>query len=173
MREQLGAMNDRDVLRLGRGEIGHLLFDRGRDNERSAIWPYPAAVLRHDLDAKVLELCAEACSLAAIECPVAAARMSSGHYLKLGKPAHPRAGKAGVMEATLAVGIGKLRRIGHGDEHEVAFAEPREKLGHIPIRKPHAAMGQGAANQVFLVSAVEIDVALERVAAGPAIHAVL
>jgi hypothetical protein len=32
MREQFRAMNDRDVLRLGRSEIRHPLFDRGRDH---------------------------------------------------------------------------------------------------------------------------------------------
>ena len=44
---------------------------------------------------------------------------------------------------------------------------------HVVVRQAHAAMRQRAAERVFLVGAVEIDVARERVAARPAIDAVL
>ena len=50
---------------------------------------------------------------------------------------------------------GALRR---GDEHVVAFAHLREQRADIGVRQPHAAMGEGAAEQGFVIGAVQIDV---------------
>ena len=74
--------------RARRGEIGHLLLNRGRHHERGAILGHAASVLRHDLDAEAFELRAELAALAAIEGAVAAARVSAGHRLELGERAH-------------------------------------------------------------------------------------
>ena len=46
MREQLRAVDDRNAERARRGDVGHLLLDRGRDDERGAVGAEPAAVLR-------------------------------------------------------------------------------------------------------------------------------
>ena len=65
------------------------------------------------------------------------------------------------------------RLVRRRDEHEVAFAHAVEQGADIFIGQPHAALGNGPADQVFVIGAVEIDVAFERVAPRPAIDPVL
>ena len=77
------------------------------------------------------------------------------------------------MKAAAAPRIGDRLRIGRGDEHQIAFAHALEQLPHIVVRQAHAAMREGAADEMLLVGAVQINVARQRVAARPAIDAVL
>ena len=112
-------------------------------------------------------------ALAAVERPVAAAGNASGHHLELGERTHAGAAKTGIVKAPSAIRVGDRPRFRRGDEHEIAFAHAGEELAHSLVRQPHAAMGDGAAEQSLVVGAVEIDIALERVAPFSPIDAVL
>src|SRR6188508_756892 len=77
------------------------------------------------------------------------------------------------MKEALAFGVGKLSEVGRSNEHEVALIKPREEFDHVSIREPHTAVRDGPSDQSFVVGAVEIDITFERVAARPAIDAIL
>ena len=173
MRQQLRAMNDGNAMLARRGDVRHRLFDRRRDHQCGAVRTKAAAVLRQHGDAETLELGAQVVALAAVERAVAAARPAAGHHLELGERAHAGAAEPGVVKAAAAPRIGDDRRFRRGDEHQIAFAHAVEQLPHMLVRQPHAAMGQRAAERIFLVGAVQIDVARKRVAAGSAIDPVL
>ncbi len=108
-----------------------------------------------------------------VERPVAAARPTPGHHLELGERTHAGAAKARIVEAAPARWIGDRPRFGCGDEDEIAFAHAVEELAHIVVRQAHAAMGDGPAEQTFVVGAMEIDVARQTVPPLTPIHAVL
>ena len=112
-------------------------------------------------------------ALAAIEGAVAAARASTRHRLELGERAHARAADAGVVESSHATRIGNGARCRRGDQHVIALAHSFEQAANVGIGEAHAAMRHGPAEQPLVIGAVEIDVALERVMARPAVHAVL
>ena len=173
MSEQLGAMDDGNACPLGRHHIGHLLLDRGRDDERGAIGAETRAVLRQDDDAEALELGPQLGPLAVIEGAVAAARMAALHDLDLGERAHARAAEPRIMEAAGAERVGDRRHFRRRDEHVVAFAHLREQRADIGVRQAHAAMGEGAAEQGFVIGAVQIDVTRKRIVACAPVHALL
>ena len=128
--------------------VRHLLLDRGRDDQCRAIGANPAAVLRVYGDAERFELWPQPRALAAVEGPVAAARFAAGHRLELGERAHAGAAEPGVVKPAL----GPWDRAGRATsgaaiEHEIAFAHAREQLDHVAVRKTHAAMRGGPAEQ--------------------------
>ena len=120
------------------------------------------------------ELGAQARALAAVEGAVAAARFAAGHRLELGERAHARSRRGRIVEAALAVRIGDGARLGRGDQHEIAFAHAGEQLDtrrQFDMRTQPCETGRPS--RLFVVGAVDIDVARERVAARPAIDAIL
>ena len=132
--------------------------------ERRAILAQAAAVLRNDRDAEALELLAQAFTLAAVECAVAAAGCAAGHHLELSQRAHAGPAEPRIVKAALALGIGHRPRFRSRDEHEIALAQLREELAHMVVRKPHATMRDGPSEQAFVIGAVQIDIALQRIA---------
>ena len=151
---------------------GDLLLDRGRHHEGRAVVGDAAAVLGHDDDAKPLELGAKRGTLAAIEGAVAAARAPAGHDLKLRQRAHAGAAEARVMKAAAGPWIGHLALSRFGDQDEIALADLVEQTADVGIGHAHAAMGGGAAEEGLVIGAVNINVALERIAARAAVHTV-
>src|SRR4029078_13416365 len=111
-------MNDGNVERASRDDVGHLIFDGRRDDKRGAILSETAAVLRQHLAAEPLEPGAQGRALAAGEGAVAAARPAVGHQLELSKGTHARTAETRIVEAVWAARIGDALGIGHGDEHE-------------------------------------------------------
>ena len=173
MREQLGAVEDGDAFRPRGGNVRHLLLDRGGQNQRRAVFGETAAILGQHRDAETLELAAELAALATVEGTIAAAGPAANHHLELRERAHARAAEARVMEAARTLRIRNGQRGRFGDQHVVAFAHAREEIAHIAVGHAHAAMGVGAAEQALVVGAVQIDVALQRIAPSPTVHALL
>ena len=124
------------------------------------------------MDAERLELRAKLTPLAVVEGAVAAAHRAAGHRLELGDGAHARAAQPRIVEAS-DIGIGNDALVGRRDEHEVAFADAVEQSADVRVGETHATLRGGPADQVFLIGAVEIDVAFQRVAPWTAIDPVL
>ena len=122
---------------------------------------------------RALKLRAKFGALAAVEGAVAAARTSAGHDLELRERAHPGAAEPHIMKSALTLRIGDGSRGRLGDQDVISFPHVSEQAADISIRETHATMRRGAPEQPLVISAVEIDVALKRVAAGATVHALL
>jgi hypothetical protein len=59
-----------------------------------------------------------------------------------------------------------------GDQDEIPLADLIEETADIGVGHAHAAMRAGAAQQRFVIGAVNINVALKRIPAGPAVYTV-
>jgi len=77
------------------------------------------------------------------------------------------------VKAPVALGIGNGAHFRLSHEDEIPLANAGEELAHVAVGQPHTAVGDGTAEQALVVGAVEVDVALKRVAARPPVHAVL
>ena len=173
MREHLGAVHDRQCTALRGGHVGHRVLDGGRDHERAAIPLGTAAVLRQKRDAKRLELRASLRALVAVEATIAAARFAAAHRLELRERAHAAAADAGVVEAHAPQRIGHLAGPGREDHDRIAFCDSVKERDRIGIREPHASVRGRRAQARFMVRAMQVDGALERVTPGPVIDTVL
>ena len=77
------------------------------------------------------------------------------------------------MEAAGPERIGQRSLDTLQDHDWIAGTHALEELEHGCVRHPHAAVRCGLAQGRLVVGAVDVEVALERVAPGPAVHAVL
>jgi len=77
------------------------------------------------------------------------------------------------MESAPPFRIGEDARRRLRDQHIVSLARVGKEIGDVGIGESHAAMRCWSAQQPLVIGAVKIDVALQRVASGPAIDPLL